>query len=81
MRFYTPNAWHALFVRNMFLRPDAAELADFTPRFTVLHAPEFEADPAKHGTRSGTFIVLNFAQRMILIGGTRYAGAPPWCAR
>ncbi|HKW46939.1 MAG TPA: phosphoenolpyruvate carboxykinase (ATP), partial [Gemmatimonadaceae bacterium] len=42
--------------------------------FTVLHAPEFQADPAKHGTRSGTFIVLNLAKRMILIGGTRYAG-------
>jgi phosphoenolpyruvate carboxykinase (ATP) len=40
----------------------------------VLHAPEFEADPAKHGTRTGTFIILNLARRMILIGGTRYAG-------
>jgi phosphoenolpyruvate carboxykinase (ATP) len=40
----------------------------------VLHAPEFQADPAKHGTRTGTFIVLNLAKRMILIGGTRYAG-------
>ena len=40
----------------------------------MLHAPEFQADPARHGTRSSTFIVLNFAKRMILIGGTRYAG-------
>src|SRR5471030_514785 len=62
------------FVRNMFIRPDASELPTFDQNFTVLHAPEFEADPAKHGTRTGTFIVLNLAKRMILIGGTRYAG-------
>jgi phosphoenolpyruvate carboxykinase (ATP) len=62
------------FVRNMFVRPELAALADFAPNFTVLHAPEFQGDPAKHGTRTGTFIVLNLAERMILIGGTRYAG-------
>jgi phosphoenolpyruvate carboxykinase (ATP) len=62
------------FVRNMFIRPEATELPTFDPNFTVLHAPEFEADTAKHGTRTGTFIVLNLAKRMILIGGTRYAG-------
>jgi len=74
VRFITPNAWHALFVYNMFLRPTKGELADFAPDFTVLHAPELKADPARHGTRSGTFIVINFAERIILIGGTRYAG-------
>src|SRR6185437_3720297 len=58
----------------MFIRPDATELPTFDPNFTVLHAPEMQADPAKHGTRTGTFIVLNLARRMILIGGTRYAG-------
>src|SRR6185503_15631934 len=42
--------------------------------FEVLHAPEFQADPAAHGTKSGTFIVINFAERTVLIGGTRYAG-------
>jgi phosphoenolpyruvate carboxykinase (ATP) len=74
VRYVMPNAWHAAFVRNMFIRPDAAELPTFEPNFTVLHAPEYLADPARHGTRTGTFIVLNFAERMILIGGTRYAG-------
>jgi phosphoenolpyruvate carboxykinase (ATP) len=73
-RYVTPNAWHANFVRNMFIRPDLAELAQFAPNFAILHAPEFQADPAKHGTRTSTFIVLNLAKRMILIGGTRYAG-------
>jgi phosphoenolpyruvate carboxykinase (ATP) len=74
VRYVSPSAWHMAFVRNMFIRPDIADLASFDPNFTVLHAPEFEADPAKHGTRTGTFIVLNLARRMILIGGTRYAG-------
>ena len=74
VRYVMPNAWHAAFVRNMFIRPEQSELPTFEPNFTVLHAPEFQADPARHGTRSSTFIVLNFAKRMILIGGTRYAG-------
>ncbi|HEY2066110.1 MAG TPA: phosphoenolpyruvate carboxykinase (ATP) [Gemmatimonadaceae bacterium] len=74
VRYVSPNAWHMAFVRNMFIRPDATELPTFAPNFTVLHAPEFQADPARHGTRTGTFIVLNLARRMILIGGTRYAG-------
>ncbi len=74
VRYVSPNAWQMAFVRNMFIRPDATELPTFDPNFTVLHAPGFEADPAKHGTRTSTFIVLNLARRMILIGGTRYAG-------
>ena len=74
IRFMTPNAWHALFVYNMFLRPSDGELSRFAPGFEVLHAPEFHADPAVHGTKSGTFIIISFAQRTILIGGTRYAG-------
>jgi phosphoenolpyruvate carboxykinase (ATP) len=74
VRYVSPNAWHMAFVRNMFIRPEASELPTFSPTFTVLHAPEFQADPARHGTRTSTFIVLNLARRMILIGGTRYAG-------
>ncbi|MBA3579047.1 MAG: phosphoenolpyruvate carboxykinase (ATP) [Gemmatimonadaceae bacterium] len=74
VRYVSPNAWHMAFVRNMFIRPESGALAGFEPNFTVLHAPEFEATPARHGTRTGTFIVLNLAERMILIGGTRYAG-------
>ncbi len=74
VRYVSPNAWHMAFVRNMFIRPELADLAGFAPNFTVLHAPEYQADPARHGTRTSTFIVLNLARRMILIGGTRYAG-------
>lgn len=73
-RYVTPNAWHANFVRNMFIRPAVEALAAFAPNFTILHAPEFQADPARHGTRTGTFIILHLARRTILIGGTRYAG-------
>ncbi|MEE8191375.1 MAG: phosphoenolpyruvate carboxykinase (ATP) [Gemmatimonadales bacterium] len=74
VRFVTTNAWHAMFVYNMFLRPDAKYLESFEPQFTVLHAPEMQADPDRHGTRSGAFVVINFAARTVLIGGTRYAG-------
>ena len=73
-RYVTPNAWHASFVRNMFIRPEVADLSKFAPNFSILHAPEFQGDPKKHGTRTTTFIVLNVAKRIILIGGTRYAG-------
>jgi phosphoenolpyruvate carboxykinase (ATP) len=74
VRYVSPSAWHIAFVRNMFIRPVADQLAAFAPNFTVLHAPEMQADPARHGTRTGTFVVLDLARRMILIGGTRYAG-------
>jgi phosphoenolpyruvate carboxykinase (ATP) len=74
VRYVLPNAWHAHFVRNMFIRPSDAELKGFEPNFTVLHAPEFQADPSRHGTRGGTFIVVHIGRRTILIGGTRYAG-------
>jgi phosphoenolpyruvate carboxykinase (ATP) len=74
VRYVSPNAWHMAFVRNMFIRPQPSDLPAFKSNFTVLHAPEFQSDPARHGTRSGTFIVLNLTDRTVLIGGTRYAG-------
>ena len=74
VRSISPNAWHTLFVNNMFIEPLARELDRFDPGFLILHAPEFEADPARHGTRSSTAIALSFADRVVLIAGTRYAG-------
>jgi len=74
VRLVTTNAWHAMFARNMFIRPPADDLAGFTPDFTILHAPEYEADPAVDGCRSSTCIALSFAQKTILIAGTSYAG-------
>jgi phosphoenolpyruvate carboxykinase (ATP) len=79
VRFITPRAWSALFVNNMFVRPHTAELAQFTPDWTVLHAPELQADPAKHGTKTGTFIIISIAKKLIVIGGTRYAGEMKKC--
>ena len=74
VRVITPNAWHNLFAHNMFRRPAEAELESMVPGFTILHAPEYEADPARHGTRTSTFILVNFTAKEIMIGGTRYAG-------
>jgi phosphoenolpyruvate carboxykinase (ATP) len=74
IRLVTPNAWCALFMSNMLRRPAAADLPTLTPQWHILHAPELQADPARHGTRSGTFVVIHFAAHVILIGGTRYAG-------
>ena len=74
VRVISPSAWHSLFVHNMFLEPNREDRNQFQPGFTVLHGPEFQADPERHGTRSGTFVVVNFADRQVLIGGTRYAG-------
>ena len=74
VRVVTPNAWHNLFANNMFRRPEEAELQGMEPGFTIVHAPEYEADPARHGTRTGTVMLVNFTAREILIGGTRYAG-------
>ena len=74
VRVITENAWHNLFAYNMFLRPTTEELTTFQPGFTVLHAPGMQADPDKHGTNSGAFIVVNFEERQVLIGGSHYAG-------
>ncbi|MFW6330963.1 MAG: phosphoenolpyruvate carboxykinase (ATP) [Gemmatimonadota bacterium] len=74
VRVVTPSAWHSVFVNNMFLEPFGDHRGHFQARFTMLHAPEYQADPAKHGTRSGAFVVVNFAERLVLIGGTKYAG-------
>ena len=74
VRIVTETAWHSLFARNMFLRPTASELSGHVPEFVVLHAPSFQAIPDVDGTRSETFIAVHFGKRMVLIGGTSYAG-------
>jgi phosphoenolpyruvate carboxykinase (ATP) len=74
LQVVTEFAWHNLFARNMFIRPTAAELANHQAEFTIIDIPSFQADPAIDGTRTGTFIIINFAKKMVLIGGTEYAG-------
>lgn len=74
VRLVTTGAWQALFARNMFIRPPAAELPGFVPDYVILHAPEFEADPAIDGVNSTSAIALSFAEKLIVIAGTQYAG-------
>jgi phosphoenolpyruvate carboxykinase (ATP) len=74
VRLVTTQAWNALFARNMFIRPPEAELAGFAPDYVILHAPDFQADPAADGVRTSTAIALSFAERVIVIAGTEYAG-------
>jgi phosphoenolpyruvate carboxykinase (ATP) len=74
VRIVTEHAWHSLFARNMFVRPRPEERRGFTPRFTVIHAPDFQAEPERDGTRSEAFVILDFGRRLVLIGGTAYAG-------
>ena len=74
VRVFTERAWHSMFARNMFIRPTLEELEGFEADFTVVDLPGLVADPAIHGTRTGTFILLDLERRIALIGGTEYAG-------
>jgi phosphoenolpyruvate carboxykinase (ATP) len=67
-------AWHALFIRHLLRRPQAQDLASFRPELTVVDLPSFRADPKRHGTRSETVIACDLGRRLVLIGGTSYAG-------
>ena len=74
VRMVTELAWHGLFIRHMLRRPDRADLDDFTADWTIINCPSFKADPKKHDCRTDTVIAMNFDRKMILIGGTEYAG-------
>jgi len=74
VRFINEYAWQNLFVHQLFIRPDKEQLKQHTPQFTVISVPGLQADPATDGTRSEAFIVISFEKRVVLIGGTHYAG-------
>lgn len=74
IRVYTEFAWHNLFARNLFVRPSPETLKRHLPEFTVFAAPGLKADPDTDGTRSEAFIVIHFGRKIVLIGGTAYAG-------
>ena len=74
IRIITEYAWHSLFARNMFIQPTPQELADHRPEFTVIDCPRFHAIPEVDGTNSEIFIIINFAKKLVIIGGTSYAG-------
>ena len=75
IRIVTEKAWHSLFARNMFMKIKSTdELKRHAPEFTVICAPSFQASPIIDGTRTETFILINFSQRLAIIGGTSYGG-------
>ena len=76
VRIMTEFAWHSLFARNLFIQQprDPQAMRRFRPEFAVLHCPDFHADPDEDDTRSGTFVALNLARKLILVGGTAYGG-------
>ncbi|WP_375462352.1 phosphoenolpyruvate carboxykinase [uncultured Methylobacterium sp.] len=73
-RVFSEFAWHALFIRNLLIRPARAEIAAYVPDMTIIDLPSFEADPARHGCRSKTVIAIDFSRKIVLIGGSAYAG-------
>ncbi len=74
VRVISELAWHSLFAHNLFIRPAADELMTFEPDFTVISLPSLQADPERDGTHGETFILVNLGRRMVIIGGTGYAG-------
>ncbi|MDQ1557876.1 MAG: phosphoenolpyruvate carboxykinase [Pyrinomonadaceae bacterium] len=73
IRVVTELAWHSLFARTMFI-DGGREVGNHVPEFTIVNIPSFKADPERDGTRAQTFILMDFTQRLVLIGGTSYAG-------
>ncbi len=74
VRVINELAWHNSFIRTMLVRPEEDQLRDFVPDYTIIDLPSFRASPERHGCRSETVIAVNFTDKLILIGGTRYAG-------
>ena len=74
LRVITESAWHNLFAANMFIPMPREEVGVGDADFTFIHAPGFKAEPDRDGTNSEAFVVINFEQRIVLIGGTSYAG-------
>lgn len=68
------SAWHALFIRNLLIRPGELPRGQGAAEVTIIHAPRFEADPDRHGTRGGTVIALDMSRNVVVIAGTLYAG-------
>ncbi|WP_410492171.1 phosphoenolpyruvate carboxykinase [Bosea sp. 685] len=73
-RVFTEFAWHSLFIRNLLIRPELEEIAGYVPELTIVDLPSFKADPKRHGCRSETVIAIDFTRKIVLIGGSAYAG-------
>jgi phosphoenolpyruvate carboxykinase (ATP) len=71
----TPSAWHALFIRNLLIRPgEAIPRADNPMPVTIVHAPHYKADPQRHGSRTEIVIALDMTRNIVVIAGSLYAG-------
>src|ERR1700692_2958135 len=68
-RVFTELAWHSLFIRTLLIRPEASELENFVPELTIIDLPSFRADPKRHGVRSENVVAIDFARKIVLIGG------------
>ncbi len=74
LRVINELAWQNLFSRQLFIRPKRAELDAHEPQFTVIAAPGLTVDAEEYGTNSEAFVVVSFTERIVLIGGSGYAG-------
>jgi len=74
IRVINDHVWQSLFARNLFIRPTNEELENHNPEFTILCINNFEAVPAVDGTESNVFIIIDLTRKIVLIGGTQYAG-------
>ena len=75
IRIITQKAWHSLFARIMFIKPKTIdEMKKHVPEFTIVGVPNFLASPLIDSTRTDTFIIINFREKMALIGGSAYGG-------
>ncbi len=74
VRLITEFAWHSLFIQHMLIEVKPHERRHFRPDFNIVCLPGFSADPKSHGCRSSTVIAIHLAKKLVLIGGTSYAG-------
>ena len=74
VRVITEYSWHNLFIRHLLIRPTGSDLETYINDFSIINLPSFSANPTKHGCKSETVIAINFDKRLVLIGGTEYAG-------
>src|SRR5580658_6295617 len=74
VRVVTEYAWHSLFIQHLLIEPNAGQREGFNPEFTIIDLPGFQADPKIHGCETGTVVAVNFTRKLVLIGGTSYAG-------
>lgn len=72
IRIISEFAWSTLFAKNLFIEP--IKLEGYSPDFTVIQVPGFKAEPAEDGVVTPTFVIINFEEKLVVIGNTRYAG-------